>query len=96
MLAVGAGPDRIEHARIGDRGRVALALQNEFVIVDAARHIGGQHQQQIDFLAGAGRQRRIEAAPTAACKTNGAGVTMMQRFPAIPTRQERVTGDQPN
>ena len=42
--------DRREHARVGQCGRVALALQCELALVDAARHIGGEHEQQIGGL----------------------------------------------
>ena len=50
---VAARADRVEHARVGDRGGIALALQLEFRLVDAARDVGGEHQQQIDRLGGA-------------------------------------------
>ena len=33
-----------------DRGGVALALQSQFVVVDGARSVGGEHQFQVDFL----------------------------------------------
>ena len=39
-----AGFDRLEHVRVGDRSRVAFALQQEFRMVDAARDIRRQHQ----------------------------------------------------
>ena len=55
-LAVRAGADGVEHPRVGDRGGVALALQLELLMVDAARDVGGEHQQQIDRL-------RARAAP---------------------------------
>ena len=55
-LAVRAGPDRLDHARIGQCRRVALALQLEFPRVDAARDVGGEHQQEIHVLVGAGRR----------------------------------------
>src|SRR5580704_77983 len=42
----------VEHARIGDGGGIAVALQLKFRGVDAARHIGGELQQQIDVVAG--------------------------------------------
>jgi hypothetical protein len=54
-----AGADGVEHARIGDRRRVALALQLELGPVDAARHVGRERQQQIDRL-GCGRDERTE------------------------------------
>jgi hypothetical protein len=48
--------DRTQYARIGHCLGVALALQVEFLLVDAARYVGGEHQQQIDgFGPGAGR-----------------------------------------
>ena len=60
--AIMAGPDRVEHARIGDGGGVAVALQLEFCVVDAARYVGGQHQKQIDVVGGARRGRGQHAA----------------------------------
>ncbi len=54
-----AGADGVEHARIGDRRGIALALQLEFRGIDAARNVGGQHQQEIDI-------RRPRAAATGA------------------------------
>ena len=47
--------DGIEHLRIGDRRRIAFALQQELGMVDAARHVRGEHQQQIDLLGGSRR-----------------------------------------
>ena len=47
-----AGFDRLHHQRIGDRRRVALPLQQEFRMVDAARHVGGQYQQEVDVFGG--------------------------------------------
>ncbi len=55
-----AGADGLEHALVGDRGGVALALELELGLVDAARHVGGEHQQQVDRLGGARRRRRQE------------------------------------
>ena len=52
-LLVGAGFDRLQHLRIGDGGRVALALQQEFRLLHAARHVHRQSEQQIDLLGGA-------------------------------------------
>jgi hypothetical protein len=51
--------DGAQHARIGDRGGIALALQLELVVVDAARHVGGQDQRHVHLL-GAGRGRGAE------------------------------------
>ena len=47
-----AGFDGLHHQRIGDRRRVALPLQQEFRMVDAARHVGGQHQEEVDGFGG--------------------------------------------
>ena len=38
----------VEHARIGQRRGVALALQIEFGVVDAARDIGGEDHLEVD------------------------------------------------
>ena len=43
----GHGP---HDARVGDGGGIALALQPELLLVDAARDVGRQHQQQIDLI----------------------------------------------
>ena len=40
--------DRLQHARIGQRRGVAFALQIEFAVVDAARHVGGEDHLEID------------------------------------------------
>ncbi len=45
-----AGGDGVQHARIGDGGGIALALQLELVVIDAARHIRREHQRDIDLL----------------------------------------------
>ena len=51
-----AGADRLDHARIGERRRVALALQFELARVDTARDVGGKHEEEIDlFLRAGGR-----------------------------------------
>src|SRR5262249_35478240 len=47
-----AGFYRLEHVRVRDRSRVAFALQQEFRMVDAARDIRRQDQQEIDLLRG--------------------------------------------
>ncbi len=57
-----AGADGVEHARIGNGGGIAVALQLEFRVVDAARHVGGEHQQQVDVIGGTRRGRRQHAA----------------------------------
>ena len=62
-----AGADGLEHPLVGDRRGVALALQLELGLVDAARHVGGEHQQQVDRLGGA-RDRR--AASSASSTSN--------------------------
>ncbi len=49
---VRAGLDRVDHARVGDRRRIAFALQLEFRVIDAARDVGGEHQQEVDLLRG--------------------------------------------
>ena len=61
-------PERIASSTRGSvmRGGIAFALQLEFGLVDAARHVGRQHQQQIDRL---GRARR-EAAASSMRKAN--------------------------
>ena len=51
-----AGADRVEHLRIGDRRGITLALQQEFRMIDAARDIGGQDEQQVDLLGGERRR----------------------------------------
>ena len=40
------------HARIGDRRGVAAPLQGEFVVVDAARDVGGEHDLDVERLRG--------------------------------------------
>ena len=42
-----------------DRGCIALALKLEFRLIDAARHIGCQHQQQVDRFGGS-RHRQMD------------------------------------
>ena len=37
----------IEHARVGDGRGVAFALQLEFGVVDAARHVGCEHEEKV-------------------------------------------------
>ena len=53
-----AGLDGFEHAAVGDRGRVAVTLQHEFGLIDAARDVDRENQQQIDVLVGA-RERNL-------------------------------------
>ncbi len=53
-----AGGDGFQHALVGDRGGVAFALQLELGLIDAARDVGRQHQQQVDLLGGARHGRR--------------------------------------
>ena len=53
-----AGPDRINHVRVRDCRRVAFPLQQEFRMIDAARHVGRKHQEEIDLL-GSARERRL-------------------------------------
>ena len=73
--AVAARADRLEHARIGDGGGIAVALQLEFCGIDAARHVGGQHQKQIDVVGGA--RRRGEPGRTPA-KINARRILTMR------------------
>jgi len=47
-----AGFDRVQHVRIGDRCRIAFALEQEFRMIDAARYIRGEHQQKVDLFRG--------------------------------------------
>ncbi len=46
------GFDRVHHLRIGDRRRIAFALQQEFRMIDAARNVGRQREQEVDLLGG--------------------------------------------
>jgi hypothetical protein len=54
--------DRGEDPRIGQGRGIAFALQLELAFVDAARHVGGQHEQQVGILGshawGAGQQNQ--------------------------------------
>ena len=59
-LAERAGADRLDDPRIHDGCRIAVALQLEFRRVDAARHVGGEDEKQIDLLGGARDQCRRE------------------------------------
>ncbi len=52
MRPLAARADRLEHARIGKRGGITFALQLKPLVIDAARHVGCEHQQKIDFLGG--------------------------------------------
>ena len=46
---------------MGEGLGVALALQVELVIVDAARHVDGKHELKVDFLArGQAMPRRLD------------------------------------
>ena len=56
IACVGAGPDRLQHARMAERRHVALLLQLEADLVDAARGIDREHQLQVD--RGLRRRRR--------------------------------------
>jgi hypothetical protein len=47
---VAPADDRPQHARVGHCRRVAFALQVEFSVIDAARHIGREHEQEVDRL----------------------------------------------
>ena len=67
-VAVAARADGIEHARIGDRCGIAVALQLEFGVVDAARYVGGEHQQEIDVVSRACLTGRQKPARQAAAK----------------------------
>src|SRR5205823_13263400 len=46
------GLDGIDHLASRNCGRIAFALKQEFRVVDAARHVGSEDQQQIHFLGG--------------------------------------------
>src|SRR5215813_12768275 len=50
-LAYCSGADRLNDAWIGDGRRIAVALQLEVRRGDAARNIGGENEEQVDFLA---------------------------------------------
>ncbi len=109
-LPVRPGADRVEHPRVGDRRRVALALQQEFGMVDAARHVGGQHQQQVDLLGGArpaadkrqrqqrqrrhGRSRVMSAPPTDASRKPSR--FRMRPMAAAADSRSRADGLQPH
>src|ERR1700730_900527 len=45
-----AGTNGFDHARAAYRSDVSVTLQLEFDGVDAARHIGGKHEQEIDRI----------------------------------------------
>src|SRR5262249_59125404 len=47
-----SGFDRLEHVRVRDRNRVAFALQQEFLMIHAARDMRRHDQQAIDLLRG--------------------------------------------
>jgi hypothetical protein len=47
---IGCAGDRAQHPRIRHRRDVALELEIEFAVIDAARHIGREYQQEVDFL----------------------------------------------
>ena len=57
MRLLRPGGDRLEHPLVGDRGGVAFALKLELGLIDAARNVGGEHQQQIDLFGGCARRR---------------------------------------
>src|SRR5215471_19094756 len=52
------GLDRVDHLRVGDRRGVALALQQEFWMVDAAGDVNREDQEEVDFLGGVRQHRR--------------------------------------
>jgi hypothetical protein len=56
----GARLDRAQHARIAERRHIALLLQLETPLVDAARRVDRQHQLQVD--GGLGERRCTDAA----------------------------------
>ncbi len=55
-LAVRTGLDRVEHLPVGHRCGIAFSLELEFRMRDAARHVGGQHEQEVDLLGGTGER----------------------------------------
>ena len=55
-LLMRAGFDGFQHAAVGDGGRVTVTLQHEFRLIDAARDVDREHQQQIDVFRGACRR----------------------------------------
>jgi len=55
----GARLDGIQHARIAERRHIALHLQLEAPLVDAARSVDCQHQLQVDRSLG--ERRRADA-----------------------------------
>ena len=58
--AMRARADRLHQLVADDRRRIAAALQVEFVVVDAARHVGREHDRRVDRLVAARRRRRGE------------------------------------
>jgi hypothetical protein len=55
------GLHRSQDPHIQHRGGIAIALQGKTAIIDAARHIGREHEQQVDFfLRLGGRCRRTQ------------------------------------
>src|SRR5205085_11433785 len=60
--------DRSQYPRVGHRRRVAFALEVEFPVIDAARHIGREHEKEIDRLGprdrdtGKPRQQRYDGS----------------------------------
>src|SRR5712671_1543114 len=62
-----AGADRLQHPRIAEGGDVALLLQLEAMLVDAARGIDREHQREIGLRLGPWRRpsrRRARAPPS--------------------------------
>ena len=86
---VAAGGDRLEHALVGDRGGVAFALQLELGLIDAARHVGGEHQQQIDLFGGLRDRRRQESAEQSASSTSNDRNARSMSAPPPPSRPSK-------
>ena len=59
-LPAAAGLDGVEDALVAQGCRIAVTLELEFWAVDAARDVGGQHQQEIDLFGGAGMRGKAE------------------------------------
>jgi hypothetical protein len=58
--AIFAGGDGLQHARIGHGRGIAVALQLELVVIDAARHVGGQNQRQINVFGARAERTKPE------------------------------------
>ena len=62
--AMRARADRLQQARADDRCGIAAPLQAEFLIIDAARDVGREHQRDVDrFRRSRGLQEEEGAEP---------------------------------